>query len=201
MAVSRIADLRRQELINAAYQVIRREGLRFTTLAKIEKASGASRGIIHHYFKDRQQLLEMAVRQVHASRSKELVQKLKAARTPSERLWTVVSMSLGHKYLEPGFCKAWNSLSAEAPSNKAFARLLRIVHAREKTNLIHALRQLDHRGDVIATTLTIQTLLEGIRRRVRFLTPPYSPRTARDEVLAFLKRSVPNFDPSAAAQQ
>jgi len=201
MALSRIADIRRQELIEAAYKVIGREGLRYTTLAKIKVISGTSRSIVHHYFKNRQQLLEMALRQVHASRSDELVRKLKAARTPSERLWSIIWISLGPKYLDQGFSKAWNSLSAEAPTNKTFARLLRIIHAREESNLVHALRQLNYRGDVIEMALAIQALLEGIRRRVRFFTPPYSPRTARQEVLAFLKRSVPDFDLSAAGQQ
>jgi TetR/AcrR family transcriptional repressor of bet genes len=51
MNLGSIQDVRRQELLRAAFQIMKRDGLHQVTIDKIAKEVGASRGIIHHYFK------------------------------------------------------------------------------------------------------------------------------------------------------
>jgi AcrR family transcriptional regulator len=52
MNLSSIQDVRRQELLGAAFQIMKRDGrLHQVTIDKIAKGVGASRGIIYHYFK------------------------------------------------------------------------------------------------------------------------------------------------------
>jgi TetR/AcrR family transcriptional regulator, transcriptional repressor of bet genes len=198
MALARIADIRRQELIHAAHQVIKRDGLHFATTSKIEKEAGLSRGLIHHYFRDREDLLEITLRFLLAERRRDLVQRLTSAQTPSERLWAIISISVGPKYLEPGFCTAWNSFCAEAQKATNLARLLTIIRRRERSNLRHALRGLGCDGERDLMALAIQVLLEGMRRRMRFMTQPYNAEIAHAEALAFIKQSIPSFDPAAA---
>jgi len=98
MILVRIDELRRRELIRAAFSVIKREGLHYATLAKIAEEAGASKGLVHHYFRDKQQLIELTMRFVQAQKKGEVVKRLRAARTPSERLWAVASVVLNEEY-------------------------------------------------------------------------------------------------------
>lgn len=50
MALTRIRDIRRRELLEAALEIIKREGLPASTLSRIADRAGVSKGIVHHYF-------------------------------------------------------------------------------------------------------------------------------------------------------
>ena len=56
MRLTPIRDIRRDELIKAAFEIIKRDGLRAATIGNIAEAAGASKGIVHHYFEDKQDL-------------------------------------------------------------------------------------------------------------------------------------------------
>ena len=62
MALASIADIRRRELIQAAFEVIKREGLQFATVAKMEREAGASKGTLHKYFKNKEELALSSIR-------------------------------------------------------------------------------------------------------------------------------------------
>jgi TetR/AcrR family transcriptional repressor of bet genes len=198
MSLTPIKEIRRRELLDAAFKTIKKLGLQAATIARIAKEAGVSKGIIHHYFADREALIELAVRRIFSLRHQAVVTRLKAAKTPSERLWAVVSVNLEPDYLEAGFCRAWISISAEATENVRFATLLRAHHARERSNLIHALRQLGHEPDIHRVALALKLLFEGARHRAGFLTKKLTPEQEKAHVLAYLKACVPKFDSAAA---
>jgi TetR/AcrR family transcriptional regulator, transcriptional repressor of bet genes len=197
MAVTRIQDIRRQELVEAAFRIIEREGLQSTTIAKIAKEAGASKGAVHHYFKDREHLIEMTLRYIHTLRKAELVKNLRASRSPSERLSAVLSTILDEKYLQQGFCNAWVSFSAEATRNQRFARLQRVIHSREQSNLIHALRPFLKAAEARKAAYRIRFLVEGFRcsgplpiRQFHFLAD-----LNKYQILSLIKQKVPGFNP------
>jgi len=196
MGLTSIKDIRRQELLDAAFKSIRNRGIQATTIASIAEEAGVSKGTIHHHFKYREELIELAVRRIFSMRHEAVLQKLKAAKTPSERLWAVISVNLDPRYLELGFCRAWISIAAEATENVRFARVLRVHHAREKSNLVHALRAMNHQPDVNSVALGLKLLFEGARHRAGFLTQKLTPQQETDHMLAYLKACVPNFDPT-----
>jgi TetR/AcrR family transcriptional regulator, transcriptional repressor of bet genes len=199
MAILRIDELRRRELIRAAFSVIKREGLHYATLAKIAKEAGASKGLVHHYFRDKQQLIELTMRYVHARKKDEVVRRLRAARTTSERLWAVASVVLDEEYLQPGFCRAWVSFNTEAYSNSTLARLQRAIHRRERSNLADALGPFLPRREAAETAIALKAMIEGFRFRVGVISPTnFDPKAPRLQVLAFLKRRVPGFSRSQA---
>ena len=193
MGLSSIKDIRRQELLDAAFKSIKKRGIQATTIASIAEEAGVSKGTIHHYFKDREELIELAVRRIFSMRHEAVVEKLRAAKTPSDRLWAVISVNLDPQYLELGFCRAWISIAAEATENVRFARVLRVHHARERSNLLHALRAMDHQPDVNSVALGLKLLFEGARHRAGFLTQKLTPEQETEHVLAYLKACVPNF--------
>jgi TetR/AcrR family transcriptional repressor of bet genes len=201
MGLTSIKNIRRQELLDAAFKSIRKRGIQATTIASIAEEAGVSKGTIHHYFKDREELIELAVRRIFSMRHEALLRKLKTAKTPSDRLWAVVSVNLDPKYLELGFCRAWISIAAEATENVRFARLLRLHHARERSNLVHALRAMDHQPDVNSIALGLKLLFEGARHRAGLLSKKLTPEQETENVLAYLKACVPKFVMPAAERQ
>ena len=202
MPLTRIKDIRRQELLRAAFEIIKRHGLQATTIASIAEEAGASKGIVHHYFEDKQQVIEHAMRYAHTLRRNDLVSRLKKARTPSERLWAVLSIILDEKYLQAGFCKAWISFNAKAFSDKRLARLQRVIHRREWSNLVCPLFPFLSRAEARKTAIGIRALIEGYRFRLGAVPPPdFDSRVPVVQVLALLRRRVPEFDQSAALRQ
>jgi TetR/AcrR family transcriptional repressor of bet genes len=198
MALTPIKDIRRQELLEAAFEIIKREGLAAASVIRIAREAGVSKGIVHHYFETKEQLIGQAVRYSHAKRSEDLVSRLARGQTPSERLSAVLSVLLDEKYLQFGFCRAWISFYAEIYSNEQLARLYRAIHRRECSNLAHALLPFLPRAEAMKVALGIKAMVEGIRfmcgARLGFDT-----RVHIIQVIEFLKRKVPGFDQSAVA--
>jgi TetR/AcrR family transcriptional repressor of bet genes len=193
MPIARIKDIRRQELVEAAFKIIKREGLQSTTIAKIASEAGASKGTVHHYFRNREQLIEKTMRYIHTLRKKELVEKLRSSRSASERLSAVLSVILDEKYLQQGFCNAWVSFSAEATRNKRFARLQKVIHSREQSNLIYALRPFLKAAEARKAAYRIRFLVEGFRcsgplpmRQFNFLA-----NLNKYQIVSHIKQKVP----------
>jgi TetR/AcrR family transcriptional regulator, transcriptional repressor of bet genes len=205
MPITRIRDIRRQELVEAAFKIIKREGLQSTTISKIAREAGASKGVVHHYFKNREQLIEKTMRYIHTLRKTELVEKLRGSRSASERLSAVLSVILDEKYLQQGFCNAWVSFSAEATRNKRFARLQKVIHSREQSNLIHAFRPFLEEREAKKAARRIKFLMEGFRFAGRlpieqfrfqagFKTAERDPTIPRAHIFSFIRQKVPGFD-------
>jgi len=55
-------DLRREEVAEAAWRVIGRDGIEGATLREIAREAGFTTGVIQHYFRDRDELLAFAAR-------------------------------------------------------------------------------------------------------------------------------------------
>ena len=58
MKLTKISEIRRRELRQAAYEVLQTEGMAGATIEKVALKAGASKGIVLHYFKTKQQLFE-----------------------------------------------------------------------------------------------------------------------------------------------
>ena len=56
--------IRRRQLINATLEAINEVGMHDATIAQIARRAGVSTGIISHYFKDKNGLLEATMRDI-----------------------------------------------------------------------------------------------------------------------------------------
>jgi TetR/AcrR family transcriptional regulator, transcriptional repressor of bet genes len=202
MSRAQIKDIRRQELLEAAFEIIKRHGLQAATLSSIAEEAGASKGIVHHYFKNKQQLIEQAMRYAHTSRRNDLLKRFSVAQTASERLWAVISIILDEKYFQPGFCKAWISFFAETFSDDRLARLHRAIQRRESSNLVHALLPFLTRVEARRTAIGIRALVEGYRFRLGAVHPTtFESSVPVSQVLALVRRRVRGFDQSTAIRR
>jgi TetR/AcrR family transcriptional repressor of bet genes len=195
MALTRIRDIRRRELLEAALEIIKREGLPASTLSRIADQAGVSKGIVHHYFSGKDQLIEETMRYAHSRRRDDLIQRLRGAANPEQRLAAVVAVILDEKYFQHGFCRAWVSFKAGTYASHELDRLHRAIHRRELSNLTHALSAFQSRTEAGKTALSIKAMVEGFRFRLAAVPPAdFDSRVPVMQVLGFLKDRVPAFE-------
>ena len=115
MALTKISDIRRQELRHAAYEVLQKEGMAGATIEKVAQKAGASKGIVLHYFKTKQQLFEHAMRHSNTLLRDEVIRRMRLARSPDQRLWAIIEGNFSREFFTPAICHAWLALCAEVP--------------------------------------------------------------------------------------
>ena len=166
MKLARISDIRRRELRQAAFAVLQSEGIAGATLEKVAAKAGASKGIVLHYFRNKQELFEHAMREANAVLRDAVIARLKRAETPMQRIDAVVEGHFEPHLFQPSVCHAWLSLCAEVPRDKKLARIQNVIHARMRSNLLSGLRDLAPKGEAEDIALVVTALIDGLWLRL-----------------------------------
>jgi TetR/AcrR family transcriptional regulator, transcriptional repressor of bet genes len=162
MGLQSISEIRRQELKQAAFEVMQKEGVSGTTLEKVAQHAGAGKGIVLHYFKNKQELFEHTMRHANGLLRDEIIRRLRLANSPAERLWAIIDGNFAPAFFTPAICHAWLSLCAEVPGDHQLERVQRVIHGRMRSNLRSALAELAPKADIEPITLGITTLIDGL---------------------------------------
>lgn len=132
MGRTRLDDIRRAELVVAAQATIAEQGLDRATVACIARRLEISPGIVHHYYADKQALLDATMRDLRlpvADRYHELV------RSGTPRLAAAVEAHLDPQILTAARAVAWLAFASRAPYVPSFARILAAVRCRQEAAL------------------------------------------------------------------
>ncbi|MBZ9763280.1 transcriptional regulator BetI [Mesorhizobium sp. CA8] len=164
--LTRLSDIRRRELRQAAFTVLEREGIAGATLEKVAAQAGASKGIVLHYFRNKQELFEHAMREANAVLCHAVVARLQRARTPMERVDAVIEGNFEEHLFLPPLCHAWLSLCAEVPRDEKLARIQKVIHARMRSNLLSGLRGLASAEVADEIVLGVTALIDGLWLRL-----------------------------------
>jgi transcriptional repressor BetI len=187
--------VRRFELEKAAYETINERGRRGFALAEIARHAGTAKGIIHHYFLSKADLMEGAARHANREFSQAALEMIKAAKSPSERIWSIISLNLNVEFFQPFLTRAYLIVLASGIRYKGVLRIYEVTHARTISNLAFALRQLVKPEDVRSIANTIWTMIEGVWLHQN--TQEKEIATSTRLILAnYLKTTVPGFDSS-----
>jgi len=195
MARIPIKDIRRLELEKAAYDAINAYGFTGLALEKVAQQAGTVKGTIHHYFQNKEDLMESAARHANREFSQIALERIKAAKSSSERLWSIVALNLSPQFFEPFLTRAYVVILANGIRYKGVLRIYDATHARSVSNLAFALRSLAKREDVKPIANTIWTMIEGA-----WLLQATRKHNIAGATLAqladYLSRAVPSFDSS-----
>jgi TetR/AcrR family transcriptional repressor of bet genes len=164
--LSRISDIRRKELRQAAFAVLAREGIAGATLEKVAAHAGASKGIVLHYFHNKQELFEHAMREANAALRDAVIARLRRAVTPMQRLDAVIDGNFEPHLFQPSICHAWLSLCAEVPRDEKLARIQKVIHARMRSNLLSGLKGLASPGDAEDIAFGVTAMIDGLWLRL-----------------------------------
>lgn len=137
---TRIEDIRRVELIDAAHRIFLKEGLKGLTTTKICTEAGMSQGILTYYFRDKEEVLFEMVRMNNRILADAIVANLRAATNGWERLVALIDGNFPAPHYDRPMARAWISLYAEAAHNERYARLIRPYYRRLRSNIGAILR-------------------------------------------------------------
>jgi TetR/AcrR family transcriptional repressor of bet genes len=178
-------EIRRRQLIEATIASIHEVGLADSSLSRIAAQAGVSTGIVHHYFKNKADLMEATLRQLGISLRQSVVRRLIQARSPVERLLAVIDGNIGTDQFTPQGVSAWLAFWAMVPNNERLARVQNIVISRLHDNLTHALKLMGrHDADDMASA--ISALIDGLWLRAALARGGPNSRQARRLVLDYV---------------
>lgn len=191
MARASIEEIRRKELTEAAWAVLQRQGYGGTTLSRVAEEAGVSKGMVLHYFRDKDELIERTMRLANALLRDEVVRRMALARTPWKRLLAIVEAQFDPAFYKPAICHAWLTLCAEVPRNRQFQRVQRVIHARMHTNLMTALRPLLPEPDAERLARSLSALIDGLWLRSGLGSAEARTEDALAEAMLLVERAVP----------
>ena len=140
MRSNSIRSIRRAELSGAAFEAVILYGLRKTTLEKVGKIAGVSKGVVLHHFKDKTSLLEAVFRRSNLLLSESVVELYRYSQSPYERLWAIIIANFFATIFNHRVCQAWVSLISEVPHSKECQRIQLANDRRIRSNLTHELK-------------------------------------------------------------
>jgi TetR/AcrR family transcriptional repressor of bet genes len=178
-------EIRRRQLIEATIASIHEVGLADSSLSRIAAQAGVSTGIVHHYFKNKADLMEATLRQLGISLRQSVVRRLIQARSPVERLLAVIDGNIGTDQFTPQGVSAWLAFWAMVPNNERLARVQNIVISRLHDNLTHALKLMG-RSDARDMASVISALIDGLWLRAALASGGPNSRQARRLVLDYV---------------
>jgi TetR/AcrR family transcriptional repressor of bet genes len=195
MRLARISDIRKKELRRAAFEVLQREGMAGATLEKVAAHAGASKGIVLHYFTNKQELFEHAMREANAELRDAVVARLNRAVTPRERLDAIIEGNFEERFFQPSICHAWLSLCAEVPREPQLARIQKVIHARMRSNLMSALVELVPEDECEHVVLAITALIDGLWLRLGLQSGGFTRDDALQQMRDYLAYRLPLSGP------
>ncbi len=93
-----ISTMRRSQLTKAAYKVVGRKGYYNFTVKDIAREAGLSTGLVHYYFKNKQDLLLNLLKDINANMKTYLTRELVKAENPVDKL--VIFMNQAFEIVE-----------------------------------------------------------------------------------------------------
>ena len=189
MKLKAISEIRRKELRVAAFLVLQEEGLTGTTLEKVAAKAGASKGIVLHYFKNKQEVFEHAMREANAALRDNLATRLKQSLTPTARLDAIIEVNFDPQFFRQSVCQGWMALCAAVPYDPVLWRIQKAIHARMRSNLIFCLKGLVQPNQVNGAALAIAALIDGLWIRHAMQTDTMS----REDAVLQVKTLVGQF--------
>ncbi|WP_366556119.1 transcriptional regulator BetI [Aquibaculum sediminis] len=157
-----VEELRRRQLIAATIESIHDVGFAATTLQSISRRAGVSSGLVAHYFRDKNGLLEATLRSLASDLSASIVAKLRRARTPRARLEAVISGLLAPEQFEPRIARVWLAFWGQLTHSPGLKRVQHVYEQRLLSNLRYALRSLLPGEEAERQAIALAAMIDGL---------------------------------------
>lgn len=183
--------IRRRQLINATMVAIHKHGFADATMQRIAREAGLSAPIIHHYFRNKDDLFAATMRQVLTELRDDVVRRLARTPDPRSRVITVLEANFACGQFTPEVISAWLAFWAQSPHQPELARLRRLYTYRTMSNLRAPLRHLLPLADARRVTTTLASLIDGLWLRAGQHDDDFDADDALDLIFAYLDSQIP----------
>ncbi|MCP4138095.1 MAG: TetR/AcrR family transcriptional regulator [bacterium] len=128
-----IVDQRREQLIDAAYVVVSKQGFSNFTVRDIAKEANLSTGLVHYYFKDKEDLLLNLLKEINNNLKKNTVAALAETEDSEEKLRIYLDLAFGQVVEEKEFYYVlidfWSQANRNVRMKKTNIKLLNSYHS------------------------------------------------------------------------
>jgi len=187
------ADLRREQMLRAALEVISERGYPDTRIADVAERAGISPALVIYYFKTKDQLLTEAIRYSEDRWYADGQQRLVSLPTAAARLEEIVAMScLPEDDPEPhSSWVLWLDFWAQAARNDEVAGLRRKSDERWRDTIVALVRTGQEAGEFRAVNapdfaVLLSALLDGIAIQIALKDPVVDPVSAFELSMRFV---------------
>ena len=156
--------LRRRQLIDATLEAINEVGMHDATIAQIARRAGVSTGIISHYFKDKNGLLEATMRDITSQLRYAVLRRLHALPEASAelRLRAIVAGNFDDSQISQAAMKAWLAFWASSMHQPMLYRLQQVASKRLLSNIVYEFRRELPRQQAQQAGYGLAALIDGL---------------------------------------
>ena len=165
MSKSRVKPehVRREEIMQAAFQVVHDEGLSNMTIAKIAKQAGLSTGIVSHHFGDKQGLIDACMLEMlNVLRRKTDQNKSQSADDPVGQLKAIIDSNFDMSQVNPISMRLWLDFWSASKHMPQLHRLQKINDQRLTSNIRHHLLQLLSPEQAELGAIGLAAMIDGL---------------------------------------
>jgi len=188
-----MAPIRRKQLVEAAIAAIHEHGFANATVIRIARRAGVSAGMVHHYFKDKDELLFATMRHLLAELRADAVARLAGTTDPRSRIRAIIDACFGDKQFDEQVFSAWLALYGNARQSPRLSNILSLYHRRLRSSLLHDLRRLVGEAEALRLAEGIAAMIDGLWLRYALTGKPEDAETpralTRDYLAAALART------------
>lgn len=130
-------SIRKQQLIQATLEVINEVGMQEASIALIARKAGVSTGIISHYFRDKNGLLEATMRHIQYQLGIAVAMRLRmlSHAQPKQRIQAIVEGNFDSSQISEAAMKTWLAFWASSMHQPNLNRLQQVNDRRLYSNL------------------------------------------------------------------
>lgn len=172
MNMSRVKPehIRREQIIDAAFDVIYNIGLTNTTIAKIAKQAGLSTGIVSHYFGDKQGLINACMRgMLNELRTQTEQYKAKVSQNPVDLIKAIIDSNFDSSQTNAKAMRLWLEFWTASMHIPELGRLQRINDQRSYSNLKYHFLKLIPEPQANIAAHGLAALIDGLWLRASLM--------------------------------
>ena len=136
-----IASFRKRQITRAAYEIIAEKGYNNFTMMDIAKRAGVSSGLIHHYFKDKENMLVTLLREMQQNIRQSLEQSIGPVADPREKLEIFMDQAFGLVENEKEYIYVTFDFLTQIKFNERMQRILAKLYRGYRETIVMILRE------------------------------------------------------------
>ena len=157
-------SIRKQQLIQATLEVINEVGMQEASIALIARKAGVSTGIISHYFRDKNGLLEATMRHIQYQLGFAVAMRLRmlSHAEPKKRIQAIVEGNFDPSQISEAAMKTWLAFWASSMHQRNLNRLQQVNDRRLYSNLSYEFARVLDKQSARMAAKGLAALIDGI---------------------------------------
>jgi AcrR family transcriptional regulator len=136
-----IANFRKRQITRAAYEIIAEKGYNNFTMMDIAKRAGVSSGLIHHYFKDKENMLVTLLREMQQNIRQSLEHSIEPVADPRKKLEIFMDQAFGLVENEKEYIYVTFDFLTQIKFNERMQRILSKLYRGYRETIVMILRE------------------------------------------------------------